>query len=268
METVMEALVRKYPDSSKNTLKSWIEEGRVYIGEKKVRRGNEEATGDVEVRKKEMARIGPLKVLFLDRDLIVIEKPAGLLSVKAAFEGEKTAHSILKEYFFPKKVYVIHRLDQDTSGVMLFGLSERSYEPLKTLFKDHAIDRIYTAVVEGDLQGEGTWVNRLEEDVQYKVHVVESGGEEAVTHYKVLKKGKKGHTLVAFKLETGKKNQIRVQSSFYGYPLAGDEKYGSKTDPIKRLALHASTLGFIHPMTGKPLMITSPVPHLFEKLIG
>jgi len=267
METVMEALIRKYPDSSKNTLKSWIEEGRVYIGEKKVRKGNEEAKGEVEVKKKEQGRIGPLKVLFLDRDLIIVEKPAGLLSVKAAFEGEKTAHSILKEYFAPKKIYVIHRLDQDTSGVMLFGLSERSYEPLKALFKEHAINRIYTAIVEGNLQGEGTWVNRLEEDAQYKVHVVERGGEEAITHYKVLKKGRKGHTLVAFKLETGKKNQIRVQSAFYGFPLVGDEKYGATGDPIKRLALHASTLGFVHPMTHQTIQITSPTPYHFEKLV-
>lgn len=208
-----------------------------------------------------------MKVLFLDRDLIIVEKPAGLLSVKAAFEGEKTAHSILKEHFFPKKIFVIHRLDQDTSGVMLFGLSERSFEPLKELFKEHSIDRIYTAVVEGDLQGEGTWVNRLEEDAQYRVHVVERGGEEAITHYKVLKKGRKGYTLVAFQLETGKKNQIRVQSSYHGFPLAGDEKYGATTDPIKRLALHAATLGFEHPMTGQPISITSPHPTSFERLV-
>jgi len=267
METVIEVLRKKYPDSSNTTLKSWIEEGRVFVAGKQVRRGNEEVSGEVEVRTKKTTDIGPLKVLFLDQDLIVIEKPAGLLSVKAAFEREKTAHGILKEHFYPRKVYVIHRLDQETSGVMLFGLSERSYEGLKSLFKEHAIERIYTAIVEGDLQGEGTWINRLEEDEDYRVHVVQRGGEEAITHYKAIKRGKNGYTLVAFQLETGKKNQIRVQSSFYGFPLAGDEKYGGRTDPIKRLALHASTLGFVHPIKGTPLLLESKVPSSFERAV-
>jgi tRNA pseudouridine32 synthase/23S rRNA pseudouridine746 synthase/23S rRNA pseudouridine1911/1915/1917 synthase len=268
MQKLLDALIKLYPDSSRNTLKGWVEEKRVLVDGKAAKRIDDEIPDDakIEVGKKERVVTGGLKIYFSDHDIVVIEKPCGLLSVKAAFEGERTAHGLLKEAFYPKKIFVIHRLDQDTSGVMLFGLSERSFEPLKEQFKEHTVERRYTAVVEGALKGEGTWISRLEEDAAYKMHVVEEGGEEAITHFRALKEGN-GYTLIECQLETGKKNQIRVQAREASHPVVGDEKYGAETNPIKRLALHATHLSFNHPIKGKPLSFFSPPPESFTRLV-
>lgn len=199
-----------------------------------------------------------IDVLYKDHHLVVIDKPHGLLSV-ASDTDKHSAHHLLKIHYYPKQVGVIHRLDEGTSGVMLFTFSDAAYQGLKEQFKEHSIDRYYLGVVEGQFpEKEGTWESYLYEDSTLKVRITEDPkkGEKAITHYKKLSETE-GYSLLQFKLETGKKNQIRVHASAAGYPIAGDKKYGATKDPLRRLALHAQSIGFTHPVTKKRMTFTS-----------
>ena len=209
-------------------------------------------------------------ILYEDDDLVVVEKPSGLLSVSAAFEKEETAHALLKVHFYPRKVYIVHRLDQDTSGVMLFALNEVSCEKLKAQFEAHAIERAYTAIVEGHVDKlSGTWESYQFEDKQYKVHETDEAGKGrlAITHFKTLAATKR-YSLLQFRLETGRKNQIRVHCAAADHPIAGDKKYGAKTNPLKRLSLHAHLLAFQHPISRKKMHFEAPPPEPFSRLVG
>jgi len=266
---LLDALAILAPDSSKTTLRSWLKDGRVCVD------GIVEKVGNIVVHQNQTITVGAkpdpsidgLRVLYEDSHLIVIVKPSGLLSVAANFEKSKTAHAILKNHFRPRKVYVIHRLDQDTSGVMLYAFSEKAYEKLKTIFADHDIVREYIAIIEGHLPTpKGKWESYLYEDESYYVRTTSDPerGRLAITHYEVLDTNR-SFSLVKFTLETGRKNQIRVQSKAAGHPIYGDQKYGTFGSPAKRLFLHAQGLAFKHPITGKEMVFESPLPQEFKR---
>jgi 23S rRNA pseudouridine1911/1915/1917 synthase len=268
---LFEALAGLSEGSSKNTFKQWIREGRVLLDGKIVRKP------DISVEKDQVVSLGPkmkyleegIRILYDDADLVVIEKPLGLLSVATDFETLDTAHAMLKRAYHSKTVYPVHRLDQDTSGVMVFALNERAKEGLKALFAEHRLVRQYMAIVEGHLESaEGTWTNYLYEDQKYKVHITTNKelGTIAITHYLVEEVSRR-HSRLRLTLETGRKNQIRVQCQAAGHPVVGDKKYGATSDPIKRLALHAHRLEFIHPISGKKMAFLSPAPGSFERLV-
>lgn len=263
---LLDKLQELFPDSSKTTLRSWLETGRVLVAGKVEKKGNRPLReGElVELKDKVKKILNRLKVVYQDRHLIVIDKPAGLLSVPSNNENEDSACEILRKHFYPKKVYIVHRLDQATSGVMLFALTEEAMGALKNIFEKHEIDRKYGAVLDGRLPEEkGVWRSSLVEDKNYFVHVArEPGlGELAITHFEVKERGPK-HTFVEFTLETGKKNQIRVQAKEAGFPVLGDEKYGRKKS-AKRLCLHAKLLSFVHPFEKKKMVFESEVPYSF-----
>lgn len=269
-QTLLEALMQLSPNSSKTTLRSWLKEGRVTVaGQVKklatmmVHAGQEVALG---VRPK-FVKEGKLRIHYEDQHLIVIEKPAGLLSVATHFEKEDTAHALLKEKY-SRPVYVVHRLDQDTSGVMLFALSERARDQLKLLFEKHDIERAYTAIVEGHLETHsGTWQSYLREDDLYVVRSTTDTEDSklAITHFKVISTSKH-YTALQLTLETGRKNQIRVHCQDAGHSVVGDKKYGAASDSIHRLCLHAHLLAFLHPITKQKMRFESPVPQAFQKL--
>lgn len=269
--SLLELLAKNFPDSSINTLKGWLKQGRILVDgmvethpKKIVSQGETVEMGE----RKKFATEG-VKILFEDQHLVVIDKPEGLLSVATAFEKKKTAHGVMKYHYRPKQVHVVHRLDQETSGVMIFALTEEARDGLKKLFKDHDITRKYYAVVEGKPDASsGTWETYLYEDGVYQVHITDdpTRGQLAKTHY-AIKAVHHRYTLLELKLETGKKNQIRVHCQHFGHPVVGDKKYGGKTNPLKRLALHAHHLGFVHPITNKKLEFNSPLPTIFEKLV-
>jgi 23S rRNA pseudouridine1911/1915/1917 synthase len=250
-----------YPESSMATLRSLLKAGRVYCQGKRVIRADTPLEGSekIEVLKKRFTISDRLEILFEDRDLVVVNKGEGLLSVATDFEKEGTAHALLKRRRKSPCVYPVHRLDRETSGVMVFAYSEQARHFLKNLFYKHEITREYIAIVEGHLaKDRGTWQSYLEEDALYRVKSVDEGkGQLAITHFEVLKKMEKS-SLLRLTLETGRKNQIRVHASESGHPILGDQKYGSKSDG--RLALHAHLLSFVHPVTGKLLSFTSPPP--------
>lgn len=268
---LLEALSIICPGSSKTTLRSWIKEGRVRIDEELALTANtmvsEGQTVTVGNRKRFLP--GNIAILYEDADLVVIDKPSGLLSVASTFDKIETAHAVLKNHYPNKKVQVVHRIDQDTSGVMMFALSQAAYDQLKKDFEVHAIERAYTAIVEGKMPtSKGTWKSMLYEDANYVVHVTDDPtiGKEAITHYTV-KNHNRYYSWLELHLETGRKNQIRVHCQDAGHSIVGDKKYGATTNPIKRLCLHAHLLGFTHPVKHKKLSFTSLPPREFYRVV-
>lgn len=267
---LLQVLKLMHPDSSNATLKSWCKEERIFVDgvaikipNTVIKKGQEVVVG----LKKKFLPLG-IKILYDDSSLCVVQKPAGLLSVSTDFEDKYTVHAALKDYFYPKTVHVVHRLDQDTSGLMIFAFTEKAYDYFKNLFYYHEVKRRYCAIVEGHPDSsEGTWLSYLYEDKYYVVHSTqdETLGKRAITHYKVLGTSKKLSWL-DIELETGRKNQIRVQAQEAGLPIVGDKKYGALTH-TKRVYLHAYALSFKHPDSGKELNFSIPVPDSFFKLV-
>jgi 23S rRNA pseudouridine1911/1915/1917 synthase len=270
--TLLEALNLLAPESTKTAFRSWLKEGRVLLDNKVVKNGTTTAVQG------QVVFVGPkprflekgIKILYEDRHLVVVDKPEGLLSVSTAFEKEETIHAFLKKKYRPKPVYVVHRLDQDTSGVMVFALTPEANEIFKKNFEKHDIERSYIAIVEGHLEeSSGTWRSYLVEDPNYVVKSASNPqqGRLAVTHFSQIGMSK-WHTALELKLETGRKNQIRVHCQNSGHSIAGDKKYGAKTNPLKRLGLHANLLAFVHPITKKEMRFTSQIPECFNRFLN
>lgn len=260
------------PDSSKSSQRSWIKVGRVTVDGRTAHRADlvVKAGQCVALQPKSKALPRHLRILYEDRYLVVIDKPKGLLSVATNFETEKTAHGLLKEHYHPHQVMVVHRLDQDTSGVMLFALSPEAFTGLKEDFRKHDLQRSYAAIVEGHLdEPKGSWTSYLHEDAVYRVHSSQdpTKGEKAITHYEV-KGTSRRFSWLELTLETGKKNQIRIHCQDAGHSVVGDIKYGATGSPVKRLCLHAHLLAFKHPITKKPMSFTSPPPAEFYQLVN
>jgi len=269
---LLEALKELSPESSKTTLRSWIKDGRVSVGGEVIKEVNHQVHQGQEVAlgaKPKFVKNFGLRIYFEDNHIVVVEKPAGLLSVATNFETGKTAHALLKDHYKPKRVFPVHRLDQETSGVMVFALNDKARDALKVTFEKHAIERVYIAILEGQLTSlEGSWESYLIEDATYFVRSTtdRERGKIAITHYEVLSSTPR-NTTVKLKLETGRKNQIRVHCQDAGHPIVGDVKYGATTNPIKRLCLHAHILAFEHPITKQKLRFESPIPENFQRLM-
>jgi len=168
----------------------------------------------------------------------------------------------------PARVFVVHRLDRLASGLLVFATSPGAKRALQAQFAAHTVERTYLAVVEGrPARPEGTIASRLLDDAPGRVRATRRPGQgrAAVTRWRVLRRGAR-HTLLEVGLETGRRNQIRVHLAGLGHPIAGDAAYGSRTDPLGRLALHAHVLGFDHPRTGARLRFVSPAPPAFARL--
>ncbi len=222
-----------------------------------------------------------LRVIYEDNALIIVEKKNGLLTVPYnPKSSEMTAYSILKAYVRKQSnrntVHVVHRLDRETSGVLVFAKSAELQEYMRTYWKQLVTRRTYVALVEGHLeQKEGTITSWLTEDSHTAMvysSQTDNGGQKAVTHYKLIKTATIGEgdqaipiSLVELNLETGRTNQIRVHMQSIGHPVMGDRKYGhgNEFSPIDRLCLHARTLEFIHPMTERKVRFEAPLPKEF-----
>lgn len=270
-QTLLEALAKLSPESSKTTLRSWLKDGRVAVDGHIAKIATTLIKEGQEITLGSRSRFikGGVQLHYEDSHLVVVEKPSGLLSVATAFEKGETVHAILKEHYHPRKVFVVHRLDQDTSGIMLFALSEQSRDQLKVIFEEHNIERAYSAIVEGHVEPQqGTWQSYVYEDDHYVVHSTTDTekGRLAITHYVVAVTSKR-YTALLLKLETGRKNQIRVHCQDAGFPIVGDKKYGASSSPIKRLCLHAHLLAFLHPITQQKMRFESEVPEAFYRLV-
>lgn len=212
-----------------------------------------------------------VKIVYEDRWLVVVEKNIGILSM-AAGHSSLNVKSVLDDYFLKSRqkcrAHVVHRLDRDTSGLMVYAKDIETEQILEHNWHQIVYDRRYVAVVSGEIeQDNGTIANWLKDNKAYITYSspTDNGGKYAVTHFQVLNRATE-HSLVEYKLETGRKNQIRVHSADMGHPVCGDVKYGNGDDPLHRLCLHAYMLCFTHPVTGEPMEFSTPIPTAFRSL--
>ena len=212
-----------------------------------------------------------VKIVYEDRWLVVVEKNIGILSM-AAGHSSLNVKSVLDDYFLKSRqkcrAHVVHRLDRDTSGLMVYAKDIETEQILEHNWHQIVYDRRYVAVVSGEMeQDNGTIANWLKDNKAYITYSspTVNGGKYAVTHFQVLNRTTE-HSLVEYKLETGRKNQIRVHSADMGHPVCGDVKYGNGDDPLHRLCLHAYMLCFTHPVTGEPMEFSIPIPTAFRSL--
>ncbi|MDE7120479.1 MAG: RluA family pseudouridine synthase [Muribaculaceae bacterium] len=215
-----------------------------------------------------------IKLVYEDSDILVINKGYGLLSMGNDKIKDGTAYSIMRDYLKAQdprnKLFIVHRLDQHTSGLMVFAKSAEAKERLQHNWNNMVLKRQYVCVAEGRLDPpDGEVKSYLAENTQHMVYSTDDPekGQLAYTRYTSLANGN-GYTLVEVELETGRKNQIRVHMKDLGHPIAGDRKYGAKTSPINRLALHARTLRFVHPVTRKLMDFSTPIPQAFRKAVA
>ena len=212
-----------------------------------------------------------VNLVYEDPYLVVIEKKPGILSMAAGHKS-LNAKTVLDDYFRQTKqrctAHVVHRLDRDTSGLMVYAKDMQTEQTLEHEWHNIVYDRRYVAVVSGEMEeDEGTIANWLKDNKAYVTYSspVDNGGKYAVTHFHVLDRTTE-HSLVEYKLETGRKNQIRVHSADMNHPVCGDVKYGNGDDPIHRLCLHAYMLHFFHPVTRARMEFETPIPSQFRML--
>jgi 23S rRNA pseudouridine1911/1915/1917 synthase len=267
-------LLAEFPDKSRTTIKSYLSHRQVSVNDRVVTQYNFPLRLDETVvlnfgQMAQTVQYHGLKIIYEDDAIIVIDKEEGLLSIATEKERQKTAYFILLEHvreMNPKdRVYVVHRLDKEASGLMMFAKSEDLQEKIQRDWKENIIDRRYAVLVEGKMENEeGTHTSWLMESKALIVYSYnhDNGGQKAITHYKVLQSND-DFSLLEAKLETGRKNQIRVHMQDLGHSIVGDKKYGSTQNPIRRMGLHAMLLSFKHPVSGKEMKFETPVPRKF-----
>ena len=266
--TVAEALRTLYPESSRRTLQNWLKAGRFSVDGKPVSKETEILQEGQVLSAKTTFRppkIPGLTIIYEDRYLIAIDKPVGLLSTPLDDDvpsSDGHALGILRGHYETDQIFAVHRIDRETSGLLLFARGKQSAEKMCELFEAHDLKREYFAIVEGRMkESQGTWECPLLELPNF--NVVESvDGKMATTHFDVIRRSAK-YTYVKLNLETGKKHQIRVHCKRAGHPVVGDRRYSAKDNPLRRLCLHAWAIEFVHPFTKKKLALHSPLPKSF-----
>lgn len=273
--SLLEILQRQFPDSSNTTLREMLRGDRVRVNGAPERNAKREIGADdrVEVGSRTPPIDPRVRILFEDPDLIVVDKAAGLLSVPSPEVLHETAETFLDGYLGgrpgDRRIHHVHRLDRDTSGVLVFAKNTWIRDRLQKQFEAHDIERVYVAIVHGKLrEPAGTFRSTLAEDDDKKVRSIAdpSAGKEAVTHYRTIASGRR-FSILEVTLETGRRNQIRVHLAEAGHPVVGDTMYGrGRDESLGRLGLHAKRLGFIHPRSGETLVFTSEPPKAFREL--
>jgi 23S rRNA pseudouridine1911/1915/1917 synthase len=266
-------LFAAWPEAKRKQVRTWLKMGAVSVNGRGVtkfdhalRPGDQVAILPKGIAAPETVLAGGLRIRHEDEAILVIEKPAGLLSIATDEGGERTAYAILTDHVrggnrqSRARVWIVHRLDRETSGLMVFAKSETAKRALQENWD--AAEKKYLAVVEGAPPHEsGVLESQLDESDVAKVRVVAEGpgAREARTRYRVKKKGC-ATTLLELTLETGRRHQIRVQLAEAGCPIVGDKRYGAGTNPVRRVALHAARLTFPHPVTGEAMRFESVLP--------
>ena len=277
MPTLAARLQVLYPDASGVSRKDWLARGRVTVNGAVVRDGRTVvADADrIGLGSETVARVvlpSPLRLIHEDDSLLVIDKPADLLTIATDKEHDRTAYRMIYGYLEskrpPTRPLIVHRLDRQTSGLLVLAKSVAAKRSLQQQFAGRTVTREYVAIVEGRIEKDaGTLEDRIVQSSALKVRragATEEGAKLAVTRYRVRERGV-ATTLLDVTLGTGRRHQIRVQLAAMGHPVVGDRAYHAKTDSIRRLCLHATALGFVHPGTGKPVRYESAVPKTFAK---
>lgn len=257
-----------HPGASRRQLKRWLESSRVRVGGVVVRRG------DAPVGSHDRVELGappppalpaPLRLVHEDEDLLVVDKPAGLLTIATERERERTAYRLVGDYV-GRRVFIVHRLDRETSGLIVFAKSFDAKRRLQAQWVARTPERVYRALVEGTVRDAGgTLRDRLAEDRSLRVRPARDrrAGRAAITRYRVLARHPRT-TLLELTLVTGRRGQIRAQLAAAGHPIVGDAAFGSRLDPLRRVCLHATRLAFVHPR-GRQVTFESPMPRAFGR---
>lgn len=269
-------LFAKFPNLSRNAVKSILSGHFVAVNGAPVSQYNLLLSKDdvVIVSKQRITKKNrqDLPIIFENEEFIVINKPSGLLTIPSDNEKGRTAYRMVNDYMQQKdkhsRIFVVHRLDEDTSGVLMFAKNAKIKDILQKNWSEIVLERGYCAVVEGKMkEKEKTLTNYLAENSLNLMYVTNDKvkGKKCVTHYKVMKSNNE-YSLLDVKIDTGRKNQIRVQLGHLGNHVIGDDKYGEPKDPLKRLGLHAYKLKLIHPISKKVYEFTAEMPKEFNKL--
>ncbi|WP_217907719.1 RluA family pseudouridine synthase [Desulfosediminicola ganghwensis] len=274
---LLESLVTAFPGKSRKLLKAVLRDSQIKVNNRTVTQFDHPLKPGqvVEVswdKSSPQKRPHGLNIIFEDDDIIVVNKPAGLLTVATDKEKRKTAYSLLSEYVKTEdpdnKIFIVHRIDRETSGLLLFAKNEKIKLKIQETWISTIKERTYIAAVEGEVKREsGTITSYLNESKAFIVYSSQNPrvGKKAVTHYKTLKSNK-DFSLLQVNLETGRKHQIRVHMQDIGHPVVGDIKYGSRIKPIGRLGLHAQGLVFTHPKTNELCSFETGIPEKFNQL--
>lgn len=269
-------LIEVMPDRSRTTIKSYLSHRQIAIN------GHTTTAFDYMLAKGDIVTLRAVgeraqnpnhrvRIVYEDDHIIVVDKKPGVLTMSTGREGEQTAYSVMmdhvRHYNRDNRVFIVHRLDRDTSGLLLFAKSEEMQEILQRNWNENIIRRTYVAVVEGRVEKNEdrivSWLIENPRSLKMESSPTDNGGKQAITRYRRLKDNG-NYSLVELNLETGRKNQIRVQMASIGHPIAGDKRYGAQTNPIGRLCLHARTLKFIHPDNGQVMNFDTDIPEAFR----
>ena len=281
---LLEFLYQIFRDQSRNNVKSILSKRHVAVNGLPVTQFNymlykgdivqvsKEQFDRTEVKKVEKKPRVKINIVYEDNDILVINKPNGLLTIESDHEKTDTAYKLVLEYMSQKdkhaRCFQVHRLDKETSGLLLFTKTYELKELLSKNWNTLVKERGYVAVVEGKMpKKEDQIINWLKETDTHLMYNSNKNGDglKAITNYKVVKETQK-YSLLNVTIETGRKNQIRVAMADLGHPVVGDDKYGTPSDPLKRLGLHAATLKFKHPITKEIMYFKAETPAIFKKL--
>jgi 23S rRNA pseudouridine1911/1915/1917 synthase len=276
-DTLMSFLIQNLKQKNRDNIKTLLRNKQVYVNGRAVSQFDYNLDPGMQVSikwdrlSKEQPQHG-VHIVFEDEHLIVVDKQAGILSIATDKEKQGTAYSILSAHVKKRdpanRIFVVHRLDRDTSGLMMFAKSEEVQSLIQKAWQTNIDERTYIALVEGCVdEPEGTISSYLFESKAYIMHSSQDArkGDLAITHFKVIKRNK-DFSLLEVNLETGKKNQIRVHMQDMGHSIVGDKKYSAETNPIGRMGLHASLLAFTHPVSKEKMRFESKVPVKFLRL--
>ena len=261
-------------DMPKKRVKQYLVHGAVYVNEDRITQYNyplvagQKITIDTNRKKKKNF---PFSIIFEDDHLLVVNKPSGLLTIATEKERERTLYHIVRDYVLSKnphgRIFIVHRLDKDTSGIVLFAKDEKTKNQLQENWNEYVSLREYTAIVSGHPKEEsGQIVQYLKETKTNLVYVSRhEDGKKAITNYSVLKSNEK-YSMLKVTIETGRRNQIRVAFASKKMPIVGDKKYGDK-NKVSRMYLHANRLKLYYPVIKKEILFETPIPNEFKKLM-
>ena len=272
---LLDFLIASQPDKSRNKVKSQLSHRQVSVNKVVVTQFDTMLQPGDRVtvsasRSPEAFRHPMIRIVYEDDYIIVADKRNGLLTVGTDKERTRTAFYLMSEHVKQadpaNRIFIVHRLDRETSGLLVFAKSEEIQSRMQRNWKQTVVSRKYIAIAEGELPAtEGVINESLAENKNFKVYV-DPEGEKAVTEYRVLA-SRNGFSMVELSLQTGRKNQIRAHLEHIGNPIAGDKKYNAVTNPAGRVCLHAMVLDFIHPVTGEQMNFSTAVPKIFQEVL-
>ena len=263
-------------DMPKKRIKQYLTHGSIYVNNNKVTQYNYKIIKGmnivIDTDNKNSKKL-PFDILFEDNHIIVVNKPSGLLTIATPKEKEKTLYHIVRDYVIQKdknkKIFIVHRLDKDTSGIVIFAKDEKTKNKLQENWNEYVKLREYVGIVYGNIEKkEGKIIQKLKETKTNLVYISHNNeGKEAITNYKVLKEND-NYSMLQIEIETGRKNQIRVAFASINHPIVGDKKYGDKKDKNLRLYLHANRLKIFYPELKKDILFETATPTEFKKIMN